>query len=89
MALTKEQKAQIFAEYGTHEGDTGSSQVQVAMLTTRILQLTEHLKANKQDHHSRLGLLKLVGRRRRLLKYLRDNDPVAYEELIQRLGLRR
>lgn len=89
MALTKEQKAQISADFGTHEGDTGSTQVQVAMLTQRINELTEHFKANKHDHHSRLGLLKMVGRRRRLLKYLRETQPAEYESLIKRLGLRR
>lgn len=89
MALTKEQKEQITAEFGTHEGDTGSSQVQIAMLTQRITELTEHFKQHKHDHHSRLGLLKMVGRRRRLLKYLRETEPAEYEALIKRLGLRR
>ena len=89
MGLSKEQKAQIVAEFATHEGDTGSSQVQIALLSTRITEMTEHLKVHKHDHHSRLGLLKMVGRRRRLLKYLRESDPVAYDALIKRLGLRR
>lgn len=89
MALTKEQKTQLIGEFGTHEGDTGSTQVQVAMLTQRINELTEHFKIHKHDNHSRLGLLKLVGRRRRLLKYLRETEPAEYEGLIKRLGLRR
>lgn len=89
MALTQEEKAQIIAEYATHEGDTGSPQVQIAMLTQRILDLTEHMKAHKHDYHSRRGLLKMVGRRRRLLKYLRRTDPDAYDGLIKSLGLRR
>ena len=89
MALTQEEKAEIIAEYGLHENDSGSSQVQVAMLTTRINQLTEHMKVHKHDFHSQRGLLKLVGRRRRLLKYLRNTEPETYQELIQRLGLRR
>ncbi len=89
MALTKEQKTQLISEFGTHEGDTGSTQVQIAMLTQRINELTEHFKIHKHDNHSRLGLLKLVGRRRRLLKYLRETEPAEYEALIKRLGLRR
>lgn len=88
MALTKEDKQKIFEEYGTHEGDTGSSQVQIAILTNRINGLIEHLRQHKHDEHTRRGLLKLVGRRRRLLRYLRSKDPEAYLELIQRLGLR-
>ncbi|GAB4472981.1 MAG: 30S ribosomal protein S15 [Anaerolineae bacterium] len=89
MALSQEEKAQIIAEFATHEGDTGSPQVQIAMLTRRIEILTEHFRTHKHDHHSRLGLLKLVGQRRRLLRYLRSKDPAEYDRLIQRLGLRR
>jgi len=82
-------KAQIMTEYATHEGDTGSPEVQVAMLTQRIKDLTEHLKEHKHDHHSRRGLLLLVGQRRRLLNYLRSKDIERYRSLIERLGLRR
>jgi small subunit ribosomal protein S15 len=82
-------KQQIMTEYATHEGDTGSPEVQVAMLTQRIKDLTEHLKEHKHDHHSRRGLLLLVGQRRRLLGYLRDKDIARYRALIERLGLRR
>lgn len=89
MALTSEEKQAIFSEYGTHEGDTGSTQVQIAMLTKRINQLIAHQNAHKHDQHSTRGLLKLVGQRRSLLKYIRNTDPKAYEELIARLGLRR
>lgn len=89
MNWTPEEKQAIIEEYAVHEGDTGSPQVQIALLTHRIQQLTEHLKAHKHDEHSRRGLLKMVGRRRRLLRYLRRTDPEAYRELIQRLGLRR
>ena len=89
MALSNEEKAAIIEEYATHEGDTGSTQVQIAMLSTRIDGLIEHLREHKHDQHTRRGLLKLVGRRRRLLAYLRKNEPEAYLELIQRLGLRR
>ena len=89
MALSSEEKQQIFSDFGTHEGDTGSTQVQVAMLTKRILQLIDHGRMHKQDQHSRRGLLKLVGHRRRLLAYLRNSDPAAYQGLIERLGLRR
>jgi small subunit ribosomal protein S15 len=82
-------KQQIMTEYATHEGDTGSPEVQVAMLSRRILDLTEHLKQHKHDHHSRRGLLLLVGQRRRLLNYLKDKDINRYRSLIERLGLRR
>jgi small subunit ribosomal protein S15 len=82
-------KAQIMTEYATVESDTGSPEVQVAMLTRRINDLTEHLKAHKHDHHSRRGLLLLVGRRRRLLGYLAKKDINRYRALIERLGLRR
>ena len=89
MALTTEQKKAILGEYGLHETDTGSPEAQVAMLTNRINTLTEHLKFHKHDHHSRRGLLLLVGRRKGLLKYLADNDVQRYRNLIERLGLRR
>ncbi|KIH98285.1 30S ribosomal protein S15 [Streptomonospora alba] len=82
-------KQQIIADFGTKEGDTGSPDVQVALLTHRITELTEHLKTHKQDHHSRRGLLLMVGRRRRLLKYIQKQDINRYRRLIQRLGLRR
>ena len=89
MALSAEQKKNILGEYGLHETDTGSPEAQVALLTNRINNLTEHLKFHKHDHHSRRGLLLLVGRRRGLLKYLADNDVNRYRDLIARLGLRR
>ncbi|BDD83093.1 30S ribosomal protein S15 [Tsukamurella pulmonis] len=89
MSLTTEQKKSILAEYGLHETDTGSPEAQVAMLTKRITDLTEHLKQHKHDHHSRRGLLLLVGRRRRLLKYVASVDINRYRSLIERLGLRR
>ena len=89
MALTADEKTQIINEYATHEGDTGSPEVQVALLSKRIADLTEHLKEHKHDHHSRRGLLLLVGRRRRLLGYLADIDIERYRSLIERLGLRR
>jgi len=89
VSLDAATKQKIIAEYATHEGDTGSPEVQVALLTQRINDLTEHLKVHKHDHHSRRGLLLLVGRRRRLLKYLADRDINRYRQLIERLGLRR
>ncbi|TKJ32928.1 30S ribosomal protein S15 [Blastococcus sp. CCUG 61487] len=89
MALESATKKQIMAEYGTVENDTGSPEVQVAMLSKRITDLTEHLKQHKHDHHSRRGLLLLVGRRRRLLNYLAKTDINRYRSLIERLGLRR
>lgn len=89
MSLTKERKAEIIEQYGTHDGDTGSAQVQIALLTDRINGLIEHMKMHHKDQHSRTGLLKLVGRRRRLLKYLRETEPEEYAQLIKRLGLRR
>ena len=82
-------KAATIAEYRTHETDTGSPEVQVAILTGRINALTDHLKMHKGDHHTRRGLMKLIGRRKRLLAYVRDNDVERYRELIARLGLRR
>ena len=87
--ITKEQKAVIISEYATKEGDTGSPEVQVAVLTARINDLNEHLKVHKKDHHSRRGLLKMVGRRRNLLGYLKKNDLEGYRALIARLGLRK
>ncbi len=89
MSLTKEQKQAIIQEFGLHDRDTGSPEVQVALLTYRINHLTEHLKIHKKDEHSRRGLLKLVGRRRRLLRYLERTDRQRYRQLIERLGLRR
>lgn len=87
--MTKEQKIQIIGEYKTHEGDTGSPEVQVALLTFRINELNDHLKMHKKDHHSRRGLLKMVGARRSLLGYLRDKDIERYRTLIGKLGLRK
>jgi small subunit ribosomal protein S15 len=89
VALANDVKKQIMTEYATVEGDTGSPEVQVAMLSRRISDLTEHLRTHKHDHHSRRGLLLLVGRRRRLLNYLADTDITRYRSLIERLGLRR
>ena len=88
MSLTKVEKNGIIEGYKRHESDTGSPEVQIALLTTRIQQLTEHLKTHKHDNHSRRGLLKLVGQRRRHLRYLNKTNPDSYRELIQRLGLR-
>ena len=89
MALSQERKNQIINEYKTHEGDTGSPEVQIAVLTAQINSLNDHLRTHKKDHHSRRGLLKMVGRRRNLLTYLRNKDITRYRELINRLGLRR
>ena len=89
MSLTKESKAEIISEYRRAESDTGSAEVQIAVLSKRISGLNEHLKTHKKDHHSRRGLLMLVGRRRRLLDYLRREDIERYRTLIGRLGLRR
>jgi len=89
MALVKEEKSQLIADYRRSDDDTGSPEVQVAVLTRRIAELTEHLKTHTKDHHSRRGLLQMVGRRRRLLDYLRQEDIERYRELIGRLGLRR
>ncbi len=89
MAQTTEVKQQIISEYRTHETDTGSPEVQVAILTNRITELTEHFKTHAKDHHSRRGLLKLVGRRRRLLDYLKGKDLERYRKTIERLGLRK
>lgn len=89
MALTQERKNEIISQYKTHESDTGSPEVQIAVLTEQINTLNEHLRTHKKDHHSRRGLLKMVGRRRNLLTYLRNKDVQRYRELIQKLGLRR
>lgn len=89
MAITQERKNELIQEYRTHEGDTGSADVQVAILTEEINNLNEHLRTHKKDHHSRRGLLKMVGRRRNLLTYLRNNEVARYRELINKLGLRR
>ena len=89
MTLTKEDKTAIITEHARSTGDTGSAEVQIAVLTRRIADLTEHLKTHKHDHHTRRGLLQLVGRRRRLLKYLEKTDINRYRTLIERLGLRR
>lgn len=89
MAISKERKNEIINEFKIHENDTGSPEVQVAILTEEINNLNEHLRTHKKDHHSRRGLLKMVGRRRNLLNYLREKDIVRYRELIKRLGLRR
>jgi len=86
--VSTEKKSEIIENYQTHPGDVGSAQVQIALLTERIAQLTEHLRANKHDYHTRRGLLKLVGRRRRLQAYLAKKSPEQYRELITRLGLR-
>ncbi len=88
MPLQPETKSQIIEDHQTHEGDTGSSEVQVALLTQRIRDLTEHLKEHKHDYHSRRGLLKMVGQRRRMLRYLNRTDPERYRALIEKLGLR-
>ena len=88
-ALLEEKKKEIIGQYRNHEKDTGSSKVQIALLTERIRYLTEHFKVHKRDHHSRRGLLKLVGQRRRLLNYLQKNEVDQYRMLIDKLGLRR
>ena len=89
MALTKEKKTNIIGDYQLHTSDTGSPEVQVAILSERISYLTEHLKTHKQDHHSRRGLLKMVGQRRRLLDYLKKSEFSRYKDLIERLGIRK
>ena len=89
MTLTKEEKLEIVGKHGQHETDTGSAQVQIAMLTKRINELTEHLRTHPKDHYSRRGLLKLVGQRRRLLDYLKGKDSERYGDLIRRLGIRK
>lgn len=88
MALAAEEKSQTIAKYRVHKTDSGSPEVQIALLSQRIQQLTEHLRANKLDHHSRRGLLTMVARRRKLIKYLKDRSPQRYQALIQSLGIR-
>jgi len=87
--MLKQEKTAIINEYAMHEGDTGSPEVQIAVLTKRIADLTEHLRTNKKDHHSRRGLLKMVGQRRSLLNYLMKNDINRYRSIVERLGLRK
>ena len=87
--MTKDEKQAIIEAYAVHEGDTGSPEVQIAILTSRINTLTEHLKLNKKDHHSRRGLLKMVGHRRNLLNYLQKKDINRYREIIKKLGIRK
>jgi small subunit ribosomal protein S15 len=89
VALSKVEKETVIQDFHRHPADTGSPEVQIALLTTRIQQLTEHLKEHKHDEHSRRGLLRLVGQRRRHLTYLSRKDPESYQEILQRLGLRR
>jgi small subunit ribosomal protein S15 len=89
MPLAKERKSEVIGQHRAHEKDTGSAEVQVAILTERITYLTEHFKTHAKDHHSRRGLLKLVGQRRRLLDYLKRKDTAKYSELIQKLGIRK
>ena len=89
MAITQERKNELINEYATHEGDTGSPEVQIAVLTENINNLNDHLRVHKKDHHSRRGLLKMVGKRRNLLTYLRNKDVQRYRVLINKLGLRR
>jgi len=89
MALTKEKKSEIIKDFGLHEKDSGSAEVQIALLTKRITELTEHFKVYKKDHNSRRGLLKLVGQRRKLLKYLKRRDVDKYREILKRLSLRK
>ncbi|MDQ2774187.1 MAG: 30S ribosomal protein S15 [Acidobacteriota bacterium] len=89
MALAVEEKSQVIGKYRIHKSDSGSPEVQVALLSRRILELTEHFKTHKKDHHSRRGLLLMVSRRRRMLKYLKDRSPERYKTLIQSLGIRR
>ncbi len=89
MSLGKDQKIEIIKEFGSNEKDTGSTEVQIALLTTRIKELTEHFKVHKKDHASRRGLLKLVGQRRKLLKYLKKTDLEGYREILKRLNLRK
>ena len=89
MPLTKEKKQELIGKFGRSDGDTGSTEVQVALLTERINELTEHLRTHSKDHHSRRGLLKMVGKRRRVLRYLESNDLERYRSLVSELGLRR
>ncbi|WP_440895368.1 30S ribosomal protein S15 [Amphibacillus sp. Q70] len=89
MAISQERKNEIINEFKVHENDTGSSEVQIAILTEEITNLNDHLRIHKKDHHSRRGLLKMVGKRRNLLNYLREKDVASYRQLIAKLGLRR
>lgn len=89
MTTSKQQKTDLISEYRTHDGDTGSPEVQIALLSNRITYLTEHFKTHAKDHHSRRGLLKLVGRRRRLLDYLKKTDNERYRTVIDKLGIRK
>ena len=89
MSITAEEKSRLIKEFGTKEGDTGSPEVQVAILTSRITTLTEHFKTHKKDNHGRRGLLKMVAQRRKLLDYVKGNDQARYQDLIKRLGIRR
>lgn len=89
MGLTKDRKTEVIESYKTHDGDTGSPEVQIALLSERITYLTEHFKTHAKDHHSRRGLLMLVGQRRRLLDYVKRKDPARYASVIQRLGIRK
>ncbi len=89
MTLVKEEKQKIIEKFKTHENDTGSAEVQIAILTTKINKLNEHLKINKKDHHSRRGLVMMVGRRKRLLEYLKNTEVTKYKKIIKELGLRK
>ena len=89
MSLATARKQELIGKFSTHEGDTGSPEVQIALLTERITYLTEHFKTHAKDHHSRQGLLKIVGKRRRLLDYLKDTDPERYRDIIRKLGIRK
>jgi len=89
VSLTREKKTEVIGKFASHEGDTGSPEVQVALLTARINELTEHLRTHRKDHHSRRGLLMLVGQRRRLLNYLNGHDVERYRAIVKELGLRR
>jgi len=89
MTVTRETKAKVMQEYQTHEGDTGSPEVQVALLSTQINELSDHFQTHPKDHHSRIGLLKMVNKRRQLLEYLKNTDSDRYRALIERLGLRK
>ena len=89
MPLTVEKKKSLIEQFRTHEGDTGSPEVQIALLTERVNSLTEHFKAHSKDHHSRRGLLMLIGKRRGLLEYLKDTEPGRYRAIIEKLGIRR
>ena len=89
MPTTKQQKTELITQYKTHDGDTGSPEVQIALLSSRISYLTEHFKSHAKDHHSRRGLLKMVGRRRRLLDYLKKTDVERYRTVIDKLGIRK